>query len=100
MTVCHGFAKRGLYVLRFFADTWELGNALGEDVPIPAEEIKELCAPSSSSSNFFCPSMAIPALRDNKLTIFSTLFAPFPMQGNPLLADENEIERDGFTKSS
>jgi hypothetical protein len=95
MTVCHGFAKRGLYVLRWFADHWEMCNVLGEDVPMPAEQINQLCSPSSNSLNFFCPSMVNPAP-----TTFSTLFAPFPMQGLPLLANEDEIERDGFTKSS
>jgi hypothetical protein len=100
MSVCHGFAKRGLYVLRWFADHWEMGNALGEDVPMSAEEIKELCSPSSTSLNFFSPSMATPALMSGGPTTYATLFAPFPMQGLPLLANEDEIEQDGFTRSS
>lgn len=99
MTVCHGFAKRGLYILRWFADHWVAGNALGEDVPMPAEQIKELCSPSPTSLNFFCPSMIVPSVRENGPIRFSTLFAPFPMQGLPLLAHGDEIERDGFTKS-
>jgi hypothetical protein len=98
MCVCHGFAKRALNVLRFLAEQWETGNALGEEPQMPLEEVKHLCAPSSTSLNFFCPIIVTHTLGDIEPSGLSTLFAPFPMQGLPLLANEDELEQDGFTK--
>jgi len=96
MCVCHGFARRALNILRVLAEKWETGNALDEEPPMPLEKVKSLCAPSSTSLNFFCPIFVNHISGDMEP---STLFAPFPMQGLPLLANEDEMEQDGFTKS-
>jgi hypothetical protein len=98
MCVCHGFAKRALNILRFLAEKWETGNALGEEPPMPLKKVKSLCAPSSTSLNFFCPIFVTHNSGDMEHSSLSTLFAPFPMQGLPLLANEDEMEEDGFTK--
>jgi hypothetical protein len=99
MTSCHGFAKRAFHILRFFAEQWECGDALGEDVVdnISPEEIRESCFPSSSSFNFFCPSMGN-FVQNGAPTSSSALFASFPMQGLPLLAGNEEMEREGFSR--
>jgi hypothetical protein len=98
MCVCHGFAKRALAVLRCLAEQWETGNALDEEPHMPHEEAKHLCAPSSTSLNFFCPIIVTHTPGDIEPSSPLTLFAPFPMQGLPLLANEDELEQDGFTK--
>jgi hypothetical protein len=97
MCGCHGFARQALNVLRSLAEQSETGNALGEDLRMPTEEVKKLCSPSSMSLNFFCPTVITQSIRPESS---STLFAPFPMQGVPLLANDDEIERDGFSKIS
>jgi hypothetical protein len=97
MSVCHGFAKRALNILRFLAKQWEIGSALGEEPQMPLEEVKHLYAPSSTSLNFFCPTIVTHILGDIQTSNLSRLFAPFPMQGLPLLANEDELEQDGFT---
>ena len=99
MCVCHGFAKQALNVLRLLARQWETGNALCKDLRMPTEEVKKLCAPSSTSLNFFCPIIVTHTFGDIKSSSLSTLFAPFPMQGLPLLANEDNMAKDGFTKS-
>lgn len=98
MCVCHGFAKQALNVLRYLAEQWGTDNALGEELQMSLEEIKHLCAPSTMSSNFFCPIIATHIPGNIETSSISTLFAPFPMQGLPLLANEDELEQDGFTK--
>lgn len=97
MTSCHGFAGQGLNILRFFAEHWEVGEMLGED-RLPFDEVKMLIAPSSTSMNFFCPFMG-DDLRNGSPMAASTLFAPYPKQGLPLLAEEDEMERDGFSRA-
>jgi hypothetical protein len=97
MTVCHGFAGRGLNILRFFAEQWELGETLGED-RLPFDEVKIFVAPSSMSMNFFCPFMG-DDLRNGSPMATSTLFAPYPKQGLPLLAEEDEMDGDGFSRA-
>jgi hypothetical protein len=97
MTVCHGFAKRALNILRFFAEQWDSGEALGEE-RLPFEEVKVLVAPSTTSMNFFCPIMG-DSMPIGSLMSSSTLFAPFPMQGLSLLAEEDQMERDGFSRA-
>jgi hypothetical protein len=98
MSGCHGFATKALNVLRYLEEEWDLGNASGEDPEIPTKDVRKLCMPSSSSLNLFCP-IAI-----NHMPgcvgpgISSTLYSPFPMQGLPLLADDDDLERDGFSK--
>lgn len=97
MAVCHGFAERGLNILRFFAEQWELGEMLGED-RLLLDEVKKLIAPSSTSMNFFCPFMG-DDLRNGSPMATSTLFAPYPKQGLPLLAEGDEMETDGFSRA-
>lgn len=97
MAVCHGFAGRGLNILRFFAEQWDLGETLGDD-RLPFDEVKELIAPSSTSMNFFCPYVG-DDLRNGSPVAASTLFAPYPKQGLPLLAEEDEMEADGFSRA-
>ena len=96
MTVGHGFAKRALNLLRYFAEQWNLGEALGDD-RLPLEEVKVLVAPSSTSLNFFCPMRGDEISSGNPMSS-STLFAPFPRQGLPLLAEEDGMDRDGFSR--
>jgi hypothetical protein len=138
MTVCHGFARRALNILRFFAEQWECsddafggdsetvsgtqsssgdqsgegghglaigeggrgggGGRAGEIGQGSSEEIKESCLPSSTSFNLFCPSMSDFIGGNGAPGSLSALFAPFPMQGLPLLAGEGEMERDGFSR--
>ena len=97
MTVCHGFAKRALNILRFFAEQWDSGEALGEE-RIPLDDVKLLVAWSSTSINFFCPNIGDLIPIGSPMSP-QTLFAPFPMQGLPLLAEEDEMERDGFSRA-
>jgi len=98
MCIRHGFARQALNVLRFLTEQWEMGNALGEDPRMPTAEVKKLCSPSSTSLNFFCPVIITHTPGGIEPSSLSTLFAPFPMQGLPLLANEDEMEQDGFTK--
>jgi len=98
MGSCHGFAKTALNVLRFLAEEWGRGNAMGEDPQMPIEQMRKLCTPSSASLNFFCPIVLNQTPGNSKPGSSSTLFAPFPMQGLPLLSNDDEIERDGFSK--
>ncbi len=100
MLACQGFAKNALNILRFLAEEWETGNALGEDPAMPTEEVRRLCSPSSSSLNFFCPTVINHGPEGVRPGTSSTLFSPFPMQGLPLLAADDELERDGFSKVS
>jgi len=96
MGACRGFAKNALNVLRFLAEEWGTPNALGEDLVMLKEEVGTLCSPSSSSLNFFCPFVFNHIPERLRPGTSSVLFSPFPMQGLPLLADD-ELERDGFS---
>jgi hypothetical protein len=105
MCNCHGFAKRGLNILRILNDHWGIGayNTLldgefeGDDLKAGEEDVPQLCRPISASMNLFCPNMS-----DSLLEVgpdgASTLFAPFPLQGMPMLAADEMLERDGFTR--
>lgn len=100
MCTCHGFAKQALNILRFLAEQWETGNALGEEPNMPIEQVRKLCYPSFASLNFFCPMVIKRTSESVQPGSLSTLFGPFPMQGLPLLSNEDEIQRDGFSKVS
>jgi hypothetical protein len=98
MCTCHGFAKTALNVLRFLAEEWESGNAMGDDSRLSVDDIRRLCSPSPASANFFCPMVVNHIPECVRSGTPSTLFSPFPMQGLPLLAKDEELERDGFSK--
>lgn len=97
MCACHGFARRALDIVRVLADNWGLDNPLGDENPLTSEEVKELCSPSPRSLNFFCPNM-VDFISTAGPESASALFAPFPMQGHPVLAEDNEMEDYGFSR--
>jgi len=98
MRLCHGFSKRGLDIMRYFAHIWHV--PLGDE-KLDAAGIKrmsELCGPDSSSNNLFCPNMGS-GFSDMGPTSKLALFSPFPMQGVPLMATGNKLlARDGFER--
>ena len=98
MADCHGFTMRALNNLRFFAEHWDLGKVLGND-RMSYDDLQAAVAPTSKSFNFFCPSVR-ENLHDADLLGPSMLFAPYPKQGLPLLADEDEMENDGLSRVS
>lgn len=138
MTVCHGFAKRGLNIVRVFAEQWDCvecldipegaglaaggpGGSDDERIDWDSEEVRAYVGPSSKSMNLMCPAVEgvwsgrgsrdSPMDRGGEMSGSGggsgnggggnggVLFAPFPMQGLPLIEEEEaEMERDGFVR--
>ena len=98
MSVHHGFAFRSLDILRYFARHWNifLPSSFGIERTRAPLNATELCPPSNSSLNFFCPRLTstLRTVADTMELLFSEpkqqthLFLPFPHQGAPLLFDE------------
>lgn len=94
MSIHHRFASRSLDILRFFAYHWNI--SLPSPFTITIINPIELCSPSNSSLNLFCPrltsaSRAIEDTMDSRVFVSKKqahLFLPFPHQGAPLLYDE------------
>lgn len=97
MVTCHGFAKRGLDILRFLAVHWKIGADMGDNGS-SNDEASLSCAPSTWSSNMFCPN--IESVPDLGPSSGLSLFNPFPMQGTPFLSADEDLERDGFAKET
>ncbi|KAI9743817.1 MAG: hypothetical protein M1818_002551 [Claussenomyces sp. TS43310] len=97
MVNCHGFAKRCLDILSFLASHWGTGIDLGVSDKDSEEEIAMRCYPNSLSTNMFCPA-AEKAVWDMGPQSRLMLFSPFPLQGIPLLATEEDLERHGFQR--
>ncbi|KFY92894.1 hypothetical protein V500_03990, partial [Pseudogymnoascus sp. VKM F-4518 (FW-2643)] len=94
MSFHHGFAFRSLDILRYFARHWNIFPPSSSGIAGAPPNATELCPPSNSSLNFFCPRLTS-ALRTVADTILfyeskqqTHLFLPFPHQGAPLLFDE------------
>ena len=96
MSLHHGFAFRSLDILRYFARHWNIFLPSSFGIAGASPSATELCAPSNSSQNFFCP-RPTSALRTiagaMEHLIFESeqqthLFLPFPHQGAPLIFDE------------
>ena len=98
MSPSDGFAVNALNVLRFVAEEYGINDALDENPAMSTEEAKSLCSPSPSSLNLFCPLVINQIPEGIRARTNSTLFAPFPRQGLPLLANDDQLERDGFSK--
>lgn len=95
MRECHGFAKRSLHIIRCLAKKWDIkvDNESGDEA-----DLEDLCKPSAASMNLFCPnidSASIANIKPNENGGANPLFAPFPMQGKPLIA-VRDLARDGF----
>jgi hypothetical protein len=98
MTICHGFAIRGLDILKYLAVHWGIDVSLDEE-GVSERDTKDLCQPSSTSFNQFCPNVASvdivngigPASQHD-----NPLFWPFPLQGRPLLDVGMKLESAGF----
>jgi hypothetical protein len=98
MQSCHGFAVRGLDILRFLVQYWEV-HLTPEEGSEELKDIKKMCRPRSTSMNQFCPNVAAPdvvngigpAGQDE-----NPLFWPFPFQGRPLLDVGSSLESAGF----
>lgn len=130
LSSCHGFSKRGLDIVRFLAHHWDISsNQLGgnhklnlslgspsssaKDSPSrsalekrPSEEtetnmadIKSRCTMRTKSLNLFSPDMR-ETMPDVGPRSELALFSPFPMQGIPLLAGEEDdlLRKDGFER--
>lgn len=103
MCTCHGFAKRGLHILRFLSWQWgiKVGNALSggrddDDSSTSEDYYKQLCRPVSTSMNLFCPNFDDAQLATGPDGP-SPLFTPFLLQGLPMLAVDKKLEQDGFS---
>jgi hypothetical protein len=99
MEECHGFAKLALQVMRSLARTWEIDLEHNKDDEEGKEdEESNICKPSTSSLNLFCPIIDSSFVTNISLTDTSKnpLFAPFPMQGKPLLMTGPEMGENGF----
>jgi len=106
MSVCHGFARRSLMILKWLAQHWKLELPKGADNESEAamtdagteEEMEAVINPHTRSMNLFSPSLGfltasgLGSVRDQRYPIFS----PFPMQGQPLLAAGAQLSSDGF----
>ena len=109
MRGCHGFASRGLDILRFLVAHWAIDHKFNDentDDDYDQEEKKHehilRCKPSSTSLNQFCPNIGNtdllsgigPVQRNDE----NPLFWPFPLQGRPMLgvAPREELEKAGF----
>ncbi len=106
MANCHGFAIRGLDILRYLIVHWDVNVPLTDEVDgeVDGKERegrsrKELCRAKSTSLNQFCPNIESVDVvngigrvgeRDNPL------FWPFPLQGRPLLDVGSLLEKGGF----
>ena len=87
MRDCHRFAKYSLHIIRYLAKKWE--------VPFDNEsdeaDLEEMCEPSASSMNLFCPNSESLNITSVKSTTNigkrdpNPLFTPFSMQGKPLI---------------
>lgn len=101
MRGAHGFANRGIDILHYLINHWEVGNS--QDFP-PDEskemgDYKTLCLPSSTSMNHFCPHISGndvingigPVAQDQ-----NPLFWPFPFQGKPMMETGTKLESAGF----
>ncbi|KFY66239.1 hypothetical protein V496_02136 [Pseudogymnoascus sp. VKM F-4515 (FW-2607)] len=96
MSYHHGFAFRSLDILRYFARHWGIFLPSSFGIAGAPPNAAELCPPSNSSLNFFCPRLtsALRTVADTMEDLFSEskqqtlLFLPFPYQGAPLLFDE------------
>lgn len=98
MISCHGFAKRGLDIMRYFAHIWEVPMGEDEMDDETFARLSEVCGPDSNSHNLFCPHMGEGSSNLGSPNSLA-LFAPFPMQGMPLMAKGDEfLARDGFER--
>jgi hypothetical protein len=98
MTMCHGFAIRGLDILRYLVIHWGIDISLDE-VRVSENDMRELCQPSSTSLNQFCPNIASVDVVNGIGPVGphdNPLFWPFPLQGRPLLDVGMRLEQGGF----
>jgi len=106
MSVCHGFARRSLMILKWLAKHWGLHLPKHEDDENEAimtdadteEEMESVINPHSRSMNLFCPSLGFLAASGlGSVQVHrNVVFSPFPMQGQPLLASGTQLNNDGF----
>jgi hypothetical protein len=109
MRSCHGFAQRGLQIMRVLARQWgieELLRSEADDSEMKdarrereRDEDDQACKPSRTSSNMFCPNLGT-ILTELAPRGRGGLFSPFPMQGLPLVEIDRERARgkDGFRR--
>lgn len=96
MTVCHGFSRTALRILRFLSQKWNLKGmeeiwSEGEDVG----EGEDGVAFSLSSMNHFCPDMQRYYEGSGDMSSDFPLFTVFPMTGLPLVQGDG-MEKAGF----
>ncbi|KAG9242996.1 fungal-specific transcription factor domain-containing protein [Calycina marina] len=123
MESCHGFATRSCEILQFLAADWEISVDWAEDEerkgyattdahdkrdtsrPTSKADARTLCRPRRESLNMYCPNIEKIGAKqcfnqgdadrlEEDQDLLVALFAPFPLQGRPLLGD---LQTAGFT---